>query len=114
MGLAGEALVLVIAPGIFGNSWVEFRLQGQGRMLGDPAIDVCHPIEIPGDSMLGSGVGEESKVRLRELGEAGEVQGVVKVASLMDRMRRSRVRSCFHAKVLPLSNLSGNLIDCKT
>lgn len=27
---------------------------------------------------------------------------------------RSRVRSCFHAKVLPLPNLSGNLIDCKT
>ena len=26
----------------------------------------------------------------------------------------SRVRSCFQAKVLPLPNLSGNLIDCKT
>ena len=33
----------------------------------------------------------------------------------MDRgSRGSRVRSCFHAKVLPLPNLSGNLIDCKT
>ena len=60
-------------------------------------------MQVPHDKEVAIHVVPESCVARREVrGEA------------LTGVRAIGVRSCFHAKVLPLPNLGGNLMDCKT
>ena len=80
--------------------------QGQGDVLA-LHCDV-NEAEIRFGHLRGGYITPEEPPLEREIG-GQEIGGQV----LLSR-RRSGVRSCFHARVLALPNLSGNLIDCKT